>query len=303
MKKAYRKNVPLRIGLCTIIAAALPLSVHADGGKEFVAAHPMPLYQNSVPVSDSDRSHRLSKDSLEKVRGFFKAHMRPGDKMEQFNRDNETGFCITRAEQDGSGGRELTAREVCASKKTVSAQQSQAVDQLVADSGVALCKVDHEAFGAMSALVAKGRHSADELRAAEKEYGAVATSYYRMVDDPKKGSMDEGKLILQRAQEEERISSPQNPYANLSTEDKAGRKAAAEDMKRRMQELKARGDMAGMAQLAMGQRNTPGASQGERLAKEELNRDTWAIWLRCLKDSKAVAYATKIEYGPGVLAE
>ena len=74
-----------------------------------------------------------------------------------------------------------------------------------------------------------------------------------------------------------------------------------------MQELKAKGDIAGMMQLAQNRKEFHGPPANQReamnLAMDDRNRDTWAIWLKCLQELKSAAYTTKIEYGSGVLAE
>jgi len=302
-----RKNFLPQLVLCLLVTGFMPPSLYADGGKEFVTAHPMPTYPGSVPASETDRSHRLSKDSLDQVQSFFKARMQPGDRVEAFDKDNETGFCIVYAEK--AGNRELTALELCASRKTKKAvPKNQAMEQTIAGAGVALRKVDHPAFDEMAALVTKGLHAEAELRAAEKEYGEVTTSYFRTVRDPETGkSINEGDLIVQRAQKEAHPNQKQLKAAGKNNKVSAEDKAAAQDVKRQMQELKAKGDIAGMMQLAQSRKDFQGppANQREamRLAEDDMNRDTWALWLNCLKDLKAAAYKTKVVYGSGVLTE
>ena len=307
MHNASRNNFLALIVSAALVMAWLPSSLQADGGKEFVTAHPMPMYPGSVPASNTDRSHRLSKDSLDQVQNFFKAHMRPGDRIEPFSKDDGTGFCIVYAEKAGS--RELKASEVCASKKAPkSTPKNQAIEQTIAGAGVALRKVDHPAFDEMAALVTRGLHSEAELRAAEKEYGGVPAGYFRTVQDPGTGkSIDEGDLILKRAQKEAHPNQEQLRAAGKNSKVSAEDKAAAQDVKRQMQELKAKGDIAGMMQLSQSRKDFQGPPANQRealkLAQDDRNRDTWAIWLNCLKELKAAAYVTKMAYSSGVLAE
>jgi hypothetical protein len=62
-----------------------------------------------------------------------------------------------------------------------------------------------------------------------------------------------------------------------------------------MQEMKARGDIAGMMQMAQ---QFQGATKGETAnqAAGEMNRDLWPLWSQCLQDMHAVAFRTRLEY-------
>ena len=293
--------------LGALIIGMAPSALHADGGKEFVTAHTMPGYPGSVAISEGERAQRLSKDSLELVEQFYRGKLRPGDRIEPFSKGDSTGFCIVYAEQ--AGGRELKANELCASKKaSASTAQTQAFQQTVASAGVTISKVDHPAFNEMSALVTRGMHSETELRAAEKEYGEVGTAYYRTVQDAQTGkSISEGELIVKRAHKAAHPNEAQLKEAGKQNKVSAEDKAAAQEVKRQMQELKAKGDIAGMMQLAQSRKEFQGPSanqqQSMQLAMADLQRDTWPIWINCLQELKAVGYATKIVYSSGVLAE
>ena len=285
----------------------MPTTLHADGGKEFVTAHAMPVYPGSVAISEGDRSQRLSKDSLELVENFFKGKLRPGDRIEPFSKDDSSGFCIVYAEKDG--GRELKANELCASRKiSASSPQNQAFQQTIAGAGVTLSKVDHPAFNEMSALIARGMHTEAELRAAEQQYGAVATGYYRNVQDTQTGkSISEGELIVKRAHQAAHPNEAQLKAAGKQNKVSAEDKAAAQEVKRQMQELKAKGDIAGMMQLAQSRKEFQGPSanqqQAMQLAMVDMNRDTWPIWMNCLQELQTAGYATKIIYSSGVLGQ
>lgn len=293
--------------LCALIAGLVPSTLHADGGKEFVIAHAMPSYPGSVAVSDDDHSQRLSKDNLSLVESFFKGKMRPGDRIEPFTKGDSTGFCIVYAEQDG--GRELKTNELCASKKILaSSPQGQAFQQTIASAGVALSKVDHPAFNEMSALITRGMHTEAELRAAEQAYGEVVTAYYRTVQDAQTGKrVNEGELIVKRAHKAAHPNEAQLKEAGKQNKASAEDKAAAQEVKRQMQELKAKGDIAGMMQLAQSRKEFQGPpanqQQAMQLAMADMQRDTWPIWISCLQELQAAGYATKIVYSSGVLAQ
>lgn len=293
--------------LGALIAGLVPSTLYADGGKEFVIAHAMPSYPGSVAVSDDDRSQRLSKDNLSLVESYFKGKMRPGDRIEPFTKGDSTGFCIVYAEQDG--GRELKVNELCASQKLVpSTPQNQAFQQTIASAGVTLSKVDHPAYNEMTALVTKGMHTEAELRAAEQAYGEVATAYYRTVQDAQTGkSVNEGELIVKSAHKAAHPNEAQLKEAGKQNKASAEDKAAAQEVKRQMQELKAKGDIAGMMQLAQSRKEFQGPpanqQQAMQLAMADMQRDTWPIWINCLQELKAAGYATKIVYSAGVLGQ
>lgn len=293
--------------LCALIAGLVPSTLYADGGKEFVMAHAMPSYPGSVAVSDDDHSQRLSRDNISLVESFYKGKMRPGDRIEPFTKGDSSGFCIIYAEKDG--GRELKATELCASRKILASNpQNQAFQQTIAGAGVTLSKVDHPAFNEMSALIARGMHTEAELRAAEKQYGAVASAYYCIVQDAQTGkSTDEGELIVKRAHKAAHPNEAQLKAAGKQNKVSAEDKAAAQDVKRQMQELKAKGDIAGMMQLAQSRKEFQGPSanqqQSMQLAMADMQRDTWPMWINCLQELQAAGYATKIVYSAGVLGQ
>ncbi len=60
--------------------------------------------------------------------------------------------------------------------------------------------------------------------------------------------------------------------------------------------MKARGDIAGMMQMAQqfqsGGHGAPSANQG----KQEISHDLWPLWLQCVKDLHAAAYPSRLDY-------
>ena len=151
-------------------------------------------------------------------------------------------------------------------------------------------------------------HTEAELQAAETAYGEVATAYYRTVQDPQTGkTINEGELIVKRAHKAAHPNEAQLKEAGKQNKVSDEEKAAAQEVKRQMQELKTKGDIAGMMQLAQSRKEFQGPpanqQQAMQLAMADMNRDTWPIWINCLQELKAAGYATKIVYSSGVLGQ
>ena len=72
-----------------------------------------------------------------------------------------------------------------------------------------------------------------------------------------------------------------------------------------MKELKAQGDIAGMMALAQNSKKFQGPPAGmeeaAKMADEDRNRDTWDIWVKCLKDTSVASYRTRLEYSQAAL--
>ncbi|MFA6029432.1 MAG: hypothetical protein WC969_06245 [Elusimicrobiota bacterium] len=261
--------------LCLTVQAFPPGQLFADGDVEFIVAHPMPLYPGSVAAKDSDEQRRLSKDDLGAVKRYFESRLKPGDRIETFSKGGETGFKVVYARKIGR--KELTAFEVSAAARTEK-------------------RPLHTAFGELSAQVQSGRHKDAELQKMLKEYGDIDSAYYRG---------NEYKEIAERAGKEAHPDQDKLKAAGRHNKVSADDKAEAKELKRKMKELKAQGDIAGMMALAQNSKKfqAPPANQMEaaKLAAEDRSRDTWDIWVRCLKDTKAAAYRTELRYGENVL--
>ncbi|MFA6315891.1 MAG: hypothetical protein WC943_00600 [Elusimicrobiota bacterium] len=262
--------------LCLPLLGLAARPLFADGGEEILAAHPMPLYKDSVPAADN-RLNRLTKNDLGTVRKFFEANLKPGDRIETFSKDDETGFNVIYTKKTGS--RELKAFEL----------------RVTARSGK---RPPHTAFGELFGQVSFGRHKESELKALQKEYGDIDLAYFRGNED---------KLIAERASREAHPDQDTLKAAGKKNKVSAEDKAEAKELKRKMKELKAQGDFAGMMALAQSSKKfqAPPSNQMEaaRLAAEDRSRDTWDIWVRCLKETKAAAYRTRLEYSSDALPD
>lgn len=264
--------------LCLSLMGPAARPLFADGDQEFLTAHPMPLYKGSVQADETNKLERLSKDDLSAVKKFFEANLKPGDRLEPFSKDGEKGFVIHSTKKTGS--RELKAFEV-----RVSARSEK--------------RPPHQAFGELFAQLRSGRHKESEFRSIEKEYADVDGAYFRRVREGGR-TKSEGDLLNERAHREAHPDQDKLKAAGRHNKVSADDKAEAKELKRKMKELKAQGDIAGMMALAQSSKKfqAPPADQMEaaRLASQDLDRDTWDLWVKCLKDTKAAAYRTRIEY-------
>ena len=269
--------------LCAALCpAAGPAPVLADGDVEMLEAHAMPLYPGSVEEKDGEKLNRLTKDDLASVRKYFEARLKPGDRIEDFSGDGEAGFRVIYARKVGK--RELTAQEVSAAART---------DK----------RPPHNAFGELNAQVSMGRHGRAELDALLREYGDIDAAYYRAARGAR--ARDEYGLLEERAFAEAHPDADKLKAAGKRGKVSAGDKAAAQDLKRRMQELKKQGDIAGMMALAQSrnqfQAPPAGMAGAAKTAADDLARDTWDVWVKCLKDTKAAAYRVRIDYAAAAL--
>jgi len=277
------RSLAAAAALCLAGQAFGPEVLRADGGEEMLFAHPMPLYPGSVTASGTAKLARLSKDDLAAVKKYFEARLKPGDKVKPFTGDGEAGFEITYTKKVGS--RELTVLEV-----RVTAQTEK--------------RPPHQAFGELFAQVSAGRHKEAELKALEKEYGEIDSAYFRR--NPGQDG-DEAAALLASAHKQAHPDGDKLKAAGRKNKVSDEDKAEAKELKRKMKELKAQGDFAGMMELAQNSKKfqAPPAGQAEaaRMAAQDRNRDTWDIWVNCLKDTKAAAYRTRLEYSQDALKD
>jgi hypothetical protein len=267
--------------VCAAFCLLAPGSAFADGGEEILVAHPMPVYPGSVQASDKGKLARLAKDDLAAVKKYFEAKLQPGDKIVPFSGDGEDGFKVTYTKKVGS--RELTVLELRATARSEK-------------------RPPHQAFGELFSQVSGGRHKESELKALEKEYGDIDSAYFR-------GSTggSEDKQILERAHKLAHPDEDKLRAAGRKHKVSADDKAEAKEFKKKMKELKAQGDIAGMMALAQSNKKfqsaPAGMAEAARMAGEDRNRDTWDIWVKCLKETKAAAYRTRLEYSSDALKD
>jgi hypothetical protein len=60
--------------------------------------------------------------------------------------------------------------------------------------------------------------------------------------------------------------------------------------------MKARGDYAGMQQLALQYQGKVQGDSRVQQAKQEMDRDMWPFWIQCLKEMREAAYFTRLDY-------
>lgn len=277
------------LAVCAVFFAAAqgfgPAALSADEGEGTLSAHPMPVYPASVEARAGGRLARLTKDDLAAVRKFFESKLQPGDRIEPYAGDGETGFTVIYAKKLGK--REQTAFELRAATRT---------DK----------RPPHQAFGELNAQVSMGRHDGAELAALQKQYGDIDSAYFRAVSGEGR-VRDEAGLLLAAAHKAAHPDGDELKAAGRKNKVSAGDKAEAREFKKKMKELKAQGDIAGMMALAQGNkkfRSAPaGMADAAAMADEDRNRDTWDLWVKCLKDTKAAAYRTRLEYSAEALKD
>ena len=258
--------------LATILL--LPLSAYADGGCEFIAiARPVKAHPGSVAASDGMKPplrNRLSKQGLTEIRNAYAGRLQAGDFFQE-KAENETRTLVLFQRQAACG----QTRDVLALK----------VSERTTDDPNA-----SKAFGALKAMTLIGQHSEVEYQHVLTQYGMALKGYFRTVAMPDGQLIDEGRLILDRCRKQEAQQRGQPAPATAANKQQAG------EMRAKMQEMKARGDIAGMMQMAQqfqnGGRGDAAASQG----KQEMNRDLWPLWLQCVKDMHAAAHLTRLDY-------
>ncbi|MCM2268405.1 MAG: hypothetical protein NDI60_11615 [Elusimicrobiales bacterium] len=265
--------------VCLAAQGFAPGGLQADEGEEVLVAHPMPVYPGSVPVDGRDKLVRLAKDDLGAVRKYFEGQLKPGDSIENFSEDGEAGFKVLYTKK--LGARNQTVLEV-----RVAARSEK--------------RPPHQAFGELFSQVSSGRHTRAELTALEKKYGDIDSAYFR-----RGGEGGEDKIILARAHKQAHPDEGKLKAAGRRNKVSDADKADAKEFKRKMKELKAQGDMAGMMALAQSKNKfqAPPAGQLEaaKLAAEDRDRDTWDLWVKCLEETAAAAYRTRLEYSSDAL--
>lgn len=258
--------------LATILL--LPLLAHADSGCELIpAARPVRAHPGSVAASDGmtpPYRHRLSKQGMADIRNAYAGQLQAGE------------FFQEKAENDARTLALFQRQAACGQTRDVLALK---ISERTADNPNA-----SQAFGALKAMTLLGQHSEAEYQQVLTQYGLALKAYFRSIAAPEGQLVDEGRLILDRCRKQEAQQRGQTTPATSAD------KQQASDMRAKMQEMKARGDIAGMMQMAQqfqsGGRGNAAANQG----KQEMDRDLWPLWLQCVKDMHAAAYLTRLDY-------
>lgn len=266
---------PPLFAIATAAIMLLPLSASADGGCEFIpAAKPVKMLPGSVPASDDQpppRRERLSKQRLPDIRNSYARLLAPGDSFQE-KTSPETRTLILFQRQAACG----TTRDVPALK----------ISERTADNPNV-----SKAFTALKAMTLLGQHSEAEYQQTLSRHGSALKAYFRTVPAPDGQLIDEGRLILDRCRKEEA-----GQRGTLAPATSADNKQQARELRARMQEMKARGDLAGMMQAAQQFQNEGRGNAAASQGKQEMNRDLWPLWLQCVQDLHAAAYLTRLEY-------
>lgn len=247
-----------------------PSNLRADGGEEVIQVHPVALYPGSVQEFDTDKTIRLTKDRLDAVRKFFETRKTPGDRLEPFQEERETGINLVFHKK--IGGKEQSILEVAFASRKPDAEF-------------------HPALGELQEQVALGRHSEAELKTLRQKYRNLHLAYFRQVQDDEGQLASEGEVIYRAA-----YKAAHPKLAQGSEGERAAGKAKGRELRKQMQALKAKGDYAGMMQLA--QQGNPGPRQtpGGAAAMTAMARDTWSLWVDCLEALDKAAYWTRLNY-------
>lgn len=239
----------------------------ADGGAEtFLAPRPLPVYTKAVPSVATDGRVVLTKDAPAAVKRFFEQCKQPGDRLDS----STSGFTLTFHKKIGGTEKSVSLVEV---------ETKEATGNL------------HSALGELKAQTVMGRHSEAEYQALEAKYKRLAQAFFRQVEDEGR-SVSEGELIYRKAY---RQAHGADTAAVKNTNDPA-KKAQAQEMKKQMQEMKAKGDLAGMMKAAQGFDKSPGQTAPGAAAMAAAGKDTWDLWVKCLQDLEKAAYWTRIRY-------
>ncbi len=269
-----RRHAMVFLAVGVICVAGMTVSAPADEGAGVIQPHLLAIYAPADLQDPPDRVRLLSKDPVAKVRKFYEAHLEAGDKIEELKNENERGFQLTFYQTvDGV---------------------PQSV-QLLQVTEKAPGTIMHDALGELKGLVQKGLHTEAEFQAMEKQYRNLDVAYYRRVDNGQGGTDDEGERIYRLARDQ----AHGDEKFEVDQDELAAGKAKAKELKKQMKALKAKGDIAGMMKLAQQSKLAPPTVAGQ--AMEATAKDTWDIWAACLRDLKAAAYWTRLEFHYGAL--
>lgn len=273
-----RKQAMIGLAVGVVAAFGMAGNARADAGVGVIQPHLLAVYAPADLQDPPDRTQMVSKDPVAKVKKYYEGRLEAGDKIEELQNANEHGFKLTFYQAvDG---------------QPQSVQLLQVTEKLPEEGPGAII---HPALGELKGLVQKGLHTEAEYQEMEKQYQNLNLAYYRRVDDGEGGTDDEGERIYRQAKDKahggEKFEVDQNELA-------AG-KAKAKELKKQMKALKAKGDIAGMMKLAQQSKLAP--PKGAQKAMDAAAKDTWDIWAACLRDLKAAAYWTKLEFHYGAL--
>nr|NJM01431.1 hypothetical protein [Desulfobacula sp.] len=247
--------------------------IFADGGEELPPPRSLPKYGNAVKAVETDDTLLLTKDSVAAVKKFFDTNKQDGDRLEDSPADGSQGFQMSFFKK--IDGREKSVPLVRFEEKTPDANL-------------------HPALGELKGQVLMGKHSEAEYQALEDKYKTLHLAFFRQVSDDQGRSVSEGESIYRKAYNQ--AHGKDKSAVQAGGEDQAAGKAQAQEMKKKMQEMKAKGDIAGMAAMAQQFNTSPGQTKQGAAAMDEMIRDTWDLWVKCLEDIEKAAYRTRLKY-------
>jgi len=252
------------------------ISLHADEGEEVIQKHSLDVYSGAARMYSTDRNQLLSKDPLAKVQKFYEANKKSGDRIEPYKTEEEQGFRLTYYRT--IKGKEQSVLELqCTERKPNSDL--------------------HPALGELKAQAMMGKHPEAEYNMLEVQYKNLNMAYYRFVDDGQGRTTSEGEQIYRKAYKQ--AHDRNKPQVSASEQSQG--QAKSQVLKNQMQALKVKGDYAGMMKLAQQSPQSPRQTTAGAAAMDAMSHDTWELWVTCLKDLKAAAFWSKLQYSDGVL--
>lgn len=268
-KMPWIKVSMVTVALCLLI---VPMCF-GDSGCEFGPPLKLAPYPGSVSATDGQTPPyplRLSKDRQPDVRMYYAQQTQPAPVIQE---QIDSGYRIQNIYQRQS-----------ACGKTRDVLLLRIMERTTDEPSVS------QAFGALQAMKTMGMHSEAEYQQAVNQYGATLKAFFRTVNTPDGGQANEGRLILDKYRKLEKQQRG-TPMRGTPQD-----KQQAAEMRRKAQEMKARGDYAGMQEWAQQYQGRAQGDQRVQQAKQEMNRDMWSLWLQCLKEMRDAAFITRLDY-------
>lgn len=244
---------------------------------EIIVSHPVALYPDAVPESDlsSTPDFYFTKKSIEEVKAFFDSGKQATDRFEPYS-GHEAKGTVLYMEKLGKRFDLVTITE-----KT--GQEFYA----------------GQALGQLQALATRGMHSESELREAENKYSKLKSSYFRKINDDNGHSKSESEIIYKKYLQIAHPDLEKSKGQMEQSEDYKAGKAQAAEIKKQMKEMKAKGDIAGMMNLATSGKG-PGVPKDAQKYMDAMNKDTWDTWIKCLDEMNTASFPTAIKYKSGI---
>lgn len=272
-----KKNIILSCFCFILVNALLSTNANADGdNREIPKSHPVALFTDAIPATDSPSPNKyFSKKSVDEVKAFFDSGRQSTDRFEPYSNQDEKGTVLYTTN--------LGKRFDLVTISTKATQESYA----------------GQAFGQLQALSMRGMHKENEFKEIESKYSILKSSYFKKVKDQQDHTKSEAEIIYRKYL---KIAHPDleksSGKQNESEEYKAG-KAKAIEMRKQMQEMKAKGDIAGMMNMAQNSKGPQIPKEGQKYM-DAMNKDTWATWVECLDEMSKASFQTSITYKSGI---